>query len=462
MQPRRLFVGGRDKAIPMHILIQGINFSPELTGIGKYTGEMAEWLAGRGHEVRVVTAPPHYPVWRAFEGYSARRFSREKRILGDGATGGLDVYRCPVWIPRTPRGWRRILYLASFALSSALAMLPQIFWRPDVVMLVGPTLFCVPPALCVAWLSGALSWLHVQDFEVDAAFELEDLFSPRARRLAYTGERFLFRRFDRVSAISERMVERLAVKGVDDARAVLFPNWVDTSAIYPLPAPSPLRQSLGIPDHKIVALYSGNMGKKQGLDLLAEASQRLASRADIQLVLCGAGACRERLVRMTEGSGNVRFLPLQPAGQLNDLLNLADIHLLPQRASAADLMMPSKLTGMLASGRAIVATADATTHLATVLEGIGIVTPPGDVHAFVSAVIRLAEDGNLRQQLGREARKYAEGHLQRDEILRRFELSLLKACGHSRVTRTRLSSRRTGKGLATEHLPLAAKKADDN
>jgi colanic acid biosynthesis glycosyl transferase WcaI len=443
----------------MRILIQGINFSPELTGIGKYTGEMAEWLAGRGHEVRVVTAPPHYPEWKAFDRYSARQFRREKRILSAGATGRIEVYRCPLWIPRTPRSWRRILYLGSFALSGSLGMLRQIFWRPDVVMLVGPTLFCVPTALCVAWLSGALSWLHVQDFEVDAAFELEGLFSPRTRRLAYACERYLLQRFDRVSAISERMVERLAVKGVDGARSVLFPNWVDTSAIHPLPAPSPLRQSLGIPEHKVVALYSGNMGRKQGLDLLGEASRLLANREDIQLVFCGAGANRERLAQMTEGFRNVRFLPLQPASQLNDLLNLADIHLLPQRGSAGDLMMPSKLTGMLASGRAVVATAEAGTQLATVVNGRGIVTPPGDVDAFVSAVIHLAEDGGLRQHLGQEARKYAETNLRRDEILCQFELSLMEASRHSRTLE--LSASRTRRRLATKKSTLAAKKADD-
>ncbi len=38
----------------MKILIHGINYAPEATGVGKYTGEMGEWLAARGHEVRVL------------------------------------------------------------------------------------------------------------------------------------------------------------------------------------------------------------------------------------------------------------------------------------------------------------------------------------------------------------------------------------------------------------------------
>ena len=64
------------------------------------------------------------------------------------------------------------------------------------------------------------------------------------------------------------------------------------------------------------------------------------------------------------------LLPLQPADRLNELLNLADIHLLPQRADAADLVMPSKLTGMMASGRAVLATASPGTQLATVIDGL--------------------------------------------------------------------------------------------
>lgn len=55
----------------MKILVYGINYSPELTGIGKYTGEMVEWLAAQGHEVRVISAPPYYPQWQVGENYSA-------------------------------------------------------------------------------------------------------------------------------------------------------------------------------------------------------------------------------------------------------------------------------------------------------------------------------------------------------------------------------------------------------
>src|SRR6185437_10155503 len=96
-----------------------------------------------------------------------------------------------------------------------LKMLSQTFWRPNVVFLIEPTLCCFPQVLSVARFSGAITWLHVQDFEVDAAFALGDLRSAAMKRTVYAFERFLLRRFDRVSTISGRMIERLSVKGVD-------------------------------------------------------------------------------------------------------------------------------------------------------------------------------------------------------------------------------------------------------
>jgi colanic acid biosynthesis glycosyl transferase WcaI len=430
----------------MRILINTINFSPELTSTGKYAGEMAKWLAERGHSIRVVTTPPHYPQWRISEGYSRFRFKREKWTAFRESSGEIDVFRCPVWIPRIPRGWKRVLYLASFSLSSWPVMLRQTGWRPDVVLLIEPTIFCCPQTLCVAWLSGAAAWLHVQDFEVDVAFELRDFSSSALKRSIQMLERFLMRKFNRVSAISDRMVERLPSKGVDPLLTVLFPNWVDVSEIYPLRVANRLRLELGLSEQAIVALYSGNMGLKQGLNLLVEASRQLVSRPEIVFVLCGDGPNRDTIMKIAEESANVMFLPLQPEGRLNELLNMADIHLLPQVVGAADLVMPSKLTGMLASGKPVVATAHSGTQLANVLAGRGLCTRPGDVTAFATAVARLADDPELRLRMGGEARKYAIVHLNRDEILTRFESSLMEVCGRSaKDTPVGLSATQNGK-----------------
>lgn len=425
----------------MRILIQGINFYPEPVGTGKYTGEMAAWLVARGHDVRVVTAPPHYPQWRVPPEYSARNYSRERlspaTVLGGAippavaSLGELDVFRCPIWVPRAPGGVRRLLHLASFALSSWPAMLRHISWRPGVVLLIEPTFACSPVSLFVAWWTGAKSWLHVQDLEVDAAFELGDFSSYRARKWAFTLERILLRRFDRVSAISGKMVERLLQKGLDTSRRLLFPNWVDTTVIRPLSCPSPFRRELGIANDTVVALYAGSMGKKQGLDLLVDAARQLFHCTNLRFFFCGEGTYRPILMEKARDLTNITLLPVQPSERLNDLLNLADIHLLPQRAGAADLVMPSKLTGMMASGRPVVATAGPGTQLAQAVRGKGLVTPPGDRDAFASALLQLAVDRDLRLELGREARKCAVADLNRDHILAQFEAALLNTCRES-------------------------------
>lgn len=403
----------------MRILIHGINFSPELTGIGKYTGEMAEWMAEHGHEVRVVTALPYYPQWRVGQGYHAWQF-RHERIKQ------VDVYRCPLWVPAQPSGMKRVLHLASFALSSFPVMLWQIFWRPDVVLVIEPPLFCAPQAYLVAKLSGARAWLHIQDYEVDAAFDLDLLKGKMLRRIVAACERWLMRRFDRVSTISQRMADRALDKGVESERLILFPNWVDVEAISPNQeqGSGSYRIELGIAADAVVALYSGNMGGKQGLEILAQAAVLLRDAPNVLFVLCGNGAGRADLTALCGSLPNVRFMDLQPQERLSELLAMADIHLLPQRANAAGLVMPSKLTGMMASGRPVVATAHKGTELACVVAGCGLVVEPEQPQAFADAIQQLAVDASLRDTLGTAGRKYAVANLDRDRILNDFESEL--------------------------------------
>ena len=404
----------------MRLLIYGINHAPELTGIGKYTGEMAGWLAARGHEVRVVTAPPYYPEWRVYPGFSGWRYLHDPAVVAIPR-----VMRCPLWIPRRVSGLTRLLHLFSFAVSSLPAVLVQAFWRPQVVLVVAPAFFCAPGGLIAARLCGATAWLHVQDFEIDAAFDLGILRSSLLRNMVSAIERFIMRRFDRVSTISSRMMSRLADKGVAADRRILFPNWVDTRHIFPVTGISPIRNIMGASDTDIVVLYSGNMGEKQGLDMLLDAAQRLETSGGIRFVMCGDGAARERLQAKYARATNVCWIPLQPVDRLNDLLGAADIHVLPQRADAADLVMPSKLTGMMASGRAIVAAALPGTQIAEVLADCGIVVAPGDDEEIAMAITQLAGDPSLRSHLGTIARTRAVDTLGMDAMLTALDAELM-------------------------------------
>jgi len=403
----------------LRILIYGINFSPEQVGIGKFTGEMSQWLAKNGHTLKIICAPPYYPTWKIAQGYSCWKFQPEK-------FNKIDVLRCPVWVPQRTSGIKRVLHLLSFAMSSFIPMLWQTFWKPDVIIVIEPPFFATPTALMTARLSGAKAWLHIQDFEIDAAFNLGLLKSPFLHRLILGIEVWLLKRFDRISTISDRMLEKAFQKTNGQSYCVLFPNWVDTDKIYPLSRFSKFRKTWKISGDKLVLLYSGNIGEKQGLEIVLEAARDLQKDSRLIFVLCGEGAAYQRLKKSAQGIKNIIWFPLQPVEKLNELLNLADIHLLPQQANAADLVMPSKLTGMLASGKPVIATATPDTQLATVVDKMGLITPPENVEALVTAILKLAKDKTLRNKLGNSARHYAEENLGRNQVLQAFEKELIQ------------------------------------
>ncbi|MGE5538441.1 MAG: WcaI family glycosyltransferase [Gemmatimonas sp.] len=404
----------------MRLLIVGLNFAPELTGVGKYSGEMAAWLAARGHEVTVVTAPPYYPAWDIPSEYRGRGWHAE-------TWHGCEVIRCPLYVPARATGSRRVLHLASFALGAApSAVKAAAIRRPEVVVSIAPALISSPVALAAARVARARTWLHVQDFELDAAFGIGLLGGSAVRRASAATERALLRRFDVVSTISPKMIERLGKKGVAPGRRHLFPNLVDTDAIRPLAGVSPLRRELGIADDATVVLYSGSMGEKHGLESVIAAARTMASDERSPLfLLSGDGSARERLVAMASGLPNVRFAALQPHERLNDLLGVADIHVLPQRADVADLVMPSKLGPMLASGRPVVATVTPDSQVGRALAGCGITVAPGDAAALAAAIADLARAPERRRALGVAARSYAVEHLGADRILADMEARLM-------------------------------------
>jgi putative colanic acid biosynthesis glycosyltransferase WcaI len=402
----------------MRLLIYGLNFAPEPTGAGKFTGEMAAWLAARGHDVRALSAPPYYPSWKLDRGVPLWRGEMWQ---------GVRVHRAPLYVPERPSGLARIGHLLSFAASS----LPVAWWQaasfhPQAVIAVAPTLMTAPGALAAAALARARTWLHLQDFETDAAFGLGLVSGNGIRRAALAGEARILRSFDRVSTISEPMRRRLVEKGVAPDRTRLLPNWADLSAIRPGLGPSPLRAELGIPADAVVALYAGTLGEKQGLEIVPDLARALADTPSIVIAVAGEGPAKARLAEAARSLPRLRLLPLQPVERLNDLLNLADLHLLPERPEAADLVMPSKLGGMLASGRPVIAAVRGDGAVATALAGgAGVVTPPGDAVALADAIRTLAGDAARRARLGKAARAAAERDWDREAILTRFETDLI-------------------------------------
>ena len=398
------------------IVIYAMNYAPETAGVGRYTGEIGERLAARGHEVVVITTPPHYPSWRLQPPYATLRWTREVRK-------GLTVIRCPLYLRENMGGVWRLIAPLSFAVASAPVALWQILWgRADVVLCVEPTLLCAPVALLAAKLAGASSTLHVQDLEVDASFAVGHLKSLRwLQSLAFAFERGCLKRFDKLVTISRKMSERLQLKGVEKSRLRIVRNWVDLDCIRPLDGPSPYREALGLAADDRVILYSGTIGAKQGFLTVIAAAERLAACPWIHFVIAGEGPAKASLQRRAAGLRNVRFLPFQPYDRLSDFLGLADVHILPQVAEAADLVLPSKLGGMLASGKPIVATAAPGTELDAFLGGAGAIVEPGDGDALAAAIAAALQEpapGAARARL-----QLAE-LLSRRDALEAFEAAL--------------------------------------
>lgn len=406
----------------MNILILGINYAPEMVGIGPYTAGMAQFLVRAGHVVSVICAKPYYPNWKVDPAFTSG---------GTQATQehGVRVVRVPTYVPSEPNGIRRLVHHMSFAARAQLAMVTETRRsRPDVVIGIAPSLMSMIVARHAARRTGAKLWLHIQDFEVEAAFAT-GLLSDRGM-LADAARKFEAWAIaaDRVSTISPQMCHKLVEKGVSPDRVIEFRNWANIDEVVPLKEPSPYRAEWGI-DRPYVAIYSGNIANKQGIEIVVETARLLRHRRDLAFVVCGNGPNRARLLAQSAGLDNIHFHDLQPRERLSDLLGMASLHLLPQIANAADLVLPSKLTNMLASSRPIVATAPAGTGLAAEVEGCGLVTPPGDAAAFGAAIERLLDDSALREAAGRTARERAVERWSRTIILARFESELQRMIG---------------------------------
>ncbi|EJH2659221.1 colanic acid biosynthesis fucosyltransferase WcaI [Salmonella enterica] len=401
----------------MKILVYGINYSPELTGIGKYTGEMVAWMAREGHEVRVITAPPYYPQWKVGERYSAWRYRREE--------GEATVWRCPLYVPKQPSTLKRLLHLGSFALSSFFPLMAQRRWKPDRIIGVVPTLFCTPGMRLLAKLSGARTVLHIQDYEVDAMLGLGMAGKGKrgsVARLASAFERSALHNVDNVSTISRSMMNKAREKGVAAEKILFFPNWSEVARFQDVNDAdvTALRQQLGLPEDKKIVLYSGNIGEKQGLEKVIDAAERLRDRP-LFFAIVGQGGGKARLENMARERGlpNIKFLPLQPYDALPALLKMGDCHLVVQKRGAADAVLPSKLTNILAVGGNAVITAEPHTELGqlcTRYPGIAVCVEPESTDALVDGISQvLAMPKN-----NTAAREYAERTLNKENVLSQF------------------------------------------
>lgn len=408
----------------MRILVFGINYAPDLTGIGKYTGEMCSYLASKGHQVSMITAHPYYPQWKLADGYP-KYFWKEEMI------DGVEVIRCPLYIPEDPSAKKKILHELSFLASIFPIWVKKLFSRKyDYVICLNPPFHLTAYPLLVKWFRGSRLISHVQDLQVDVVHDLELINNKALINLMFAFERFYFKKSDFVSTISLGMERKISAKGISVHKQWLFPNWVDSDFIKPMTKEESLKESFGLRQSDRVVLYSGNMGEKQGLEFILDAALSFKDDPSVQFVIVGDGGAKKRLEDQTLDLGldNVRFFPLQPYEDLSRLLAIADVHLVLQKKEASDLVMPSKLTGILAAGGLGLITAVEGTSLYDIVaeHQMGVLIEPGFAEELVKG-IKFCLESEDAERIKINARSYAENYLAKEAVLGAFEDKLIKA-----------------------------------
>lgn len=407
------------------LLLIGGNYSPEPTGIGKYNGEMIRWLAESGYDCTVITSYPYYPEWKVQPPYDKKKNWYTKEVT-QFERGKITVYRCPQYVPAKPTGKTRIMLDFSFAVSAFFKLMTLLFAsRFDVVITVVPPFHLGLLAVIYKKLRGAKVFYHIQDMQIEAARDLKMISSPKLINILFKLERYIFRQADMVGSISDGMMRKIQEKAGKEI--FFFPNWVDVKKFHPIEERLLLKTEYGFAATDKIVLYSGAIGEKQGLESILEAAATLQEDKHLKFLICGSGPYKERLVAQANEMGleNVIFFPLQPFERFNHFLNMADVHLVIQKANASDLVMPSKLTTILAVGGLALITANSGTSLHDLVSAhnMGILVDAEDQQAFIEGILK-SVNGNVRE-IANNGRAYAENYLAVERIMSRFEEAIV-------------------------------------
>ncbi|WP_445185063.1 glycosyltransferase family 4 protein [Pseudonocardia sp. Cha107L01] len=402
-------VGGQaHTSTPLDVLVMGMHYAPEHAGNAPYTTGLARALLCAGHRVRVVTGYPHYPGWKIAEGYSGLRISELDH--------GIPVTRVRHPVPSTPTARRRVVMDLGFALHAATVT----GRRPDVVVAVTPVLLTVAAAL--RWKRRGRTALGVvtQDLYSRALLET-GMMSARCASLAAGLERSLLNCADGIAVVHENFIRNLSELGVDRPTVSVIRNW---SHVAPArTGRSETRRKLGWGPDEVIALHAGNMGVKQGLENVIEAARRADDSPDaVRFVLLGDGGQRRLLQAAGVGVRSAMFLdPLQD-GDFEDALAAADVLVLNEAPTVAEMSAPSKLTSYFAAGRPVVAATDPRSAASREIERSqgGVRVSPGDPAALFHAVATLGRDPARGQKLGDRGRRYAQQYLTADFAARAY------------------------------------------
>lgn len=398
------------------ITIVGINFYPEDTSTGLYTTQMAEYLS-KFYNVNVVTGFPYYPQWEIKQEYKdlPKYYFEENK--------GIKIYRYKQYVPKDPSFKKRILHMIDFTLGSMKNSFKV--QKSDLTICIVPFTSSIILGLLVKKFKGGKLWVHIQDFEFDAAIE-SGLLSKNSKfkkvfaNFLFYIETKLLNKANIVSTISYKMIEKLKKK--TSSETFLLPNWVDGNFINP----ENFSKHRYLDSSKFKILYSGNIGAKQDWEFFKKFAAFLEKDGSIEIIVVGDGALKERLIKETTNLKNLRIYDPVPLHELSDLLCSADLHILFQKSSVIDSVMPSKILGMMASGKPSLVTGNINSELNEIFkksQGEGYFDP-SQFQECVNFVYKLKENPSYAKEIGFKAREFILENYSYEKVLDRFRSKL--------------------------------------
>jgi glycosyltransferase involved in cell wall biosynthesis len=400
----------------MRVCFFNRSYWPDQAATGQLLTELAQDLVCRHGWTTTVVAG------RALHASQEARGSL--RLISTESHAGVRILRANgTAFNRRRFAGRAANYLTYFA--SAMAATSRLGPQDVVVSLTDPPILGLA-ALLAARRARARFVFLCEDIFPEVAALLEDFHNTAVNRTLDRINRYLLREADAVVALGERMKRRLIEeKGADPSRVHVIHNWADCHAITPGPKDNAFARAHGLAD-RFVLMHSGNVGLSQNLDLLVEAAARLQSRDRLVIAVVGDGARRQTLQdeASRRGLANIRFFPYQPKELLHESFAAADAFLVSLKPGLEGYIVPSKLYGILASGRPFVAAVDPSCEAATIAfeHQCGTVAVPGDVDALVGAIATLYDDPAGARVMGENARRAAMRYDRRAAVQKYHDL----------------------------------------
>ncbi len=386
----------------MHIAFFNRAFYPEMSATGQLLAELTEGLArDHGCQVTVVTGIPMGGVSGAWSRPKRWRFITQEQL------GSVRILRAngTTFSKRTFLG-RAVNYLTYF-LSSCLAGFH--LKHPDVIVALTD-----PPIIGLSALLAARRFRcpmvnSYRDIFPEVGRLLEDFKSPFVDWVLQQTNRIIIRQATRLVVLGEAMRDRLIQeKGARAEQIAIIPDWADGKSIVPSARQNRFSAAHEL-DNRFVVMHCGNMGASQNLDVVLEAIALLRNLPELMLVFVGDGikkaSLEQRALRMQ--LTNVRFLPYQPKEELSDTFAAADCFVISLKPGLAGYITPSKLYGILASGRPYVAVVDEECDVARITKRYrcGLLAQPGNAQDLAEKIRTLYRNRVLAQQLGVSARQ---------------------------------------------------------